>query len=288
MEQRTCATVIIGPNILFREGLIRILGAANFQILDAISCVDRSILDSLAEHESILFILDAGDDSNAVLDQIKLIKTQHPAWRVVVLDNNHQLASAASVYRAGASAYFVNVATSVAFIKFLELVMLGETILPAAFLPLVLDHEYCDESSARHHDDGINTCNADLKEELLATEESPPMRQLSAREKTILRCIIEGCSNKGIARKVGISEATVKVHVKSILRKVRVHSRTQAAIWGMSCGSSNWDMGSGLTALAQMSARSSTLQHTIPTLPPVMRSESSLFKADALRKSEPW
>ena len=56
------------------------------------------------------------------------------------------------------------------------------------------------------------------------------------REKSILRYLIEGDSNKSIARKIDITEATVKVHVKAILRKIRVHNRTQAAIWGMNNG----------------------------------------------------
>jgi DNA-binding CsgD family transcriptional regulator len=62
---------------------------------------------------------------------------------------------------------------------------------------------------------------------------NPFAPQLSTREKLILRCLIEGDSNKCIARKINIAEATVKVHVKAILRKIRVHNRTQAAIWGM-------------------------------------------------------
>jgi len=49
----------------------------------------------------------------------------------------------------------------------------------------------------------------------------------------ILHCLIRGDSNKSIARKIDIAEATVKVHVKAILRKTRVQNRTQAAIWGM-------------------------------------------------------
>jgi len=46
--------------------------------------------------------------------------------------------------------------------------------------------------------------------------------------------LIEGESNKVIARKIDIAEATVKVHIKAILRKIRVQNRTQAAIWAMS------------------------------------------------------
>jgi two-component system nitrate/nitrite response regulator NarL len=60
---------------------------------------------------------------------------------------------------------------------------------------------------------------------------------LSPREQSILRCLIEGDSNKRIARKIDIAESTVKVHVKAILRKIRVQNRTQAAIWAMNNGS---------------------------------------------------
>jgi two-component system nitrate/nitrite response regulator NarL len=69
---------------------------------------------------------------------------------------------------------------------------------------------------------------------ILIRPENTLVPQLSTREKTILRFLIEGDSNKGIARKMDIAEATVKVHVKAILRKIRVQNRTQAAIWGMS------------------------------------------------------
>jgi two-component system nitrate/nitrite response regulator NarL len=57
--------------------------------------------------------------------------------------------------------------------------------------------------------------------------------QLSPRELVVLRCLTGGHSNKFIALKSDITEATVKVHVKAILRKIGVQNRTQAAIWGM-------------------------------------------------------
>jgi two-component system nitrate/nitrite response regulator NarL len=63
--------------------------------------------------------------------------------------------------------------------------------------------------------------------------------------------LIEGDSNKLIARKIEIAEATVKVHVKAILRKIRVHNRTQAAIWAMSNGLSISAMGGGSSAPAK-------------------------------------
>jgi two-component system nitrate/nitrite response regulator NarL len=60
--------------------------------------------------------------------------------------------------------------------------------------------------------------------------------QLTDRQKGILRCICLGDSNKTIARTFDITESTVKIHVKVILRKIGVKNRTQAAIWAIQNG----------------------------------------------------
>jgi DNA-binding CsgD family transcriptional regulator len=60
--------------------------------------------------------------------------------------------------------------------------------------------------------------------------------RLTGRETTILRRVALGESNKMIARQFGISESTVKVHIKTILRKIRARNRTQAAIWAFENG----------------------------------------------------
>jgi two-component system nitrate/nitrite response regulator NarL len=61
-------------------------------------------------------------------------------------------------------------------------------------------------------------------------------RKLSEREVQILDSLVKGHANKVIARTCAISEATVKVHMKSILRKIRVANRTQAAVWALEHG----------------------------------------------------
>jgi two-component system, NarL family, nitrate/nitrite response regulator NarL len=59
---------------------------------------------------------------------------------------------------------------------------------------------------------------------------------LSERELQILDGLVKGHANKVIARTCDITEATVKVHMKSILRKIRATNRTQAAIWALKNG----------------------------------------------------
>jgi two-component system nitrate/nitrite response regulator NarL len=76
--------------------------------------------------------------------------------------------------------------------------------------------------------------------ELLARalrEESPPRSteeaQLTDREHEILALISDGQSNKMIARQLDISEGTVKVHVKHLLKKLNLRSRVEAAVWAI-------------------------------------------------------
>jgi two-component system nitrate/nitrite response regulator NarL len=65
---------------------------------------------------------------------------------------------------------------------------------------------------------------------------------LSSRELEILKCLVAGDANKVISRRLGITDATVKVHVKSILRKLNVANRTQAAIWAVVRGLSRLEI----------------------------------------------
>ncbi len=57
------------------------------------------------------------------------------------------------------------------------------------------------------------------------------LARLTSRETQILQCIAQGKTNKSIARELNIAEATVKVHVKNLLKKIERRSRVEAAVW---------------------------------------------------------
>ena len=59
---------------------------------------------------------------------------------------------------------------------------------------------------------------------------------MTPREHEILQALVTGSSNKMIANRLGITEATVKIHLKTLLRKIDVNNRTQAAIWAVNNG----------------------------------------------------
>lgn len=228
-KRQSFATFIVGKNVLIREGIARILSAANFRTLSSVSCVDDLSPSRLQSHPLLVLIVHAGDDFETAVEQIELLRERHPKARIAVVADHYRLDEMVSAFRAGASGYFIDVMTCDVFVKSIELVMMGETIFPPAFMLSILESEKNRFAKAAPRQDNDRA--------ITFTAERSITQQLSPREKSIMQCLIAGDSNKSIARKIDIAEATVKVHVKAILRKIRVQNRTQAAIWGMNNGS---------------------------------------------------
>jgi two-component system nitrate/nitrite response regulator NarL len=220
------ATIVVEPNVLIREGLVRILSARQFRVVASASCFEDLGLESFPQR-CLLLVVGTGEKPRAAVAQIDLFRHRYPAGRIAVLADRWDLSDMVSVFRAGANACFVKLGTCDVLVKSLELVMLGETILPSTMLlPLIVD-------------------NNDIRVEPQLAANAPKFAhtngndtpRLSTREKCVLRYLVEGNSNKVIARRIEITEATVKVHIKAILRKIRVQNRTQAAIWAINHGS---------------------------------------------------
>jgi two-component system nitrate/nitrite response regulator NarL len=189
---------------LLTEGLRHILNKTAFAVVAGAVAVE----DLQGVPEAPLLVLDVSGEPQAVLAQVTLFHKLYPEGRLVLLADHDQLSDAdvVAAFRAGAHAYLLKPSCA-AFLKSLELVVLGESILPPSVLPYLLD------------------------------QVQPPVDlngfrpQLSMREISILRRLVEGQANKVIARELAIAEATVKVHVKAVFRKIGVRNRTQAAMW---------------------------------------------------------
>ena len=220
MGCRPIATILVSPSVLMQEGLAHILNPADFRVVDSATSIHHIVMDAIAHHEPMLLIIDFSHDPDTAVEQIKVYKKWHPSGRVAVCAYQDKVIDVVSAFRAGANAYFDKVTTGEAFVKTLELVILGHTILPPEF---TLVESQQDIIPAMPHENAI--------EDAFRSNGGDEIRRLTDRERCILRYLIEGDSNKIIGRKIGISEATVKVHVKAILRKIRVRNRTQAAIW---------------------------------------------------------
>jgi two-component system, NarL family, nitrate/nitrite response regulator NarL len=169
--------------------------------------------------EAALVLIEASQNTGRVLQIVKQAREQAPESRIVVLADQFDLSFVRLGHEAGVDGFCLAAADSEVLIKSFELVMLGETVVPSAVIrPLAIG-----ATQDRGHSLQDHTAEPKLSD-LKACK-------LSAREMEILRCLMQGASNKMIARKCDVTEATIKVHVKAILRKIGASNRTQAAMW---------------------------------------------------------
>src|SRR5216684_3865148 len=140
-QRQSCAIILVGKSILLREGLARILRSENFRILASVSCADDLLSSKLQLHQPLFLVVHTGDNFDAAVEQIELLRDQHPGGRIAIVADHYRLSELVSAFRAGANGYFVDVMTCDVFIKSIELVMMGETIFPPAFLSFALDPE---------------------------------------------------------------------------------------------------------------------------------------------------
>jgi two-component system, NarL family, nitrate/nitrite response regulator NarL len=183
---------------LVKDALAFVLRAAGFAILPE---TDQC-------NEDVIGIIDFDDYK----DPSALLAHQQNAGKIVVLAKEHDCRGLEHDQIAALSGILTYDLSAAAFVRSLRLICSGERVFPR-------------ELTLRS------------KPGTSSQETSPPrsgVERLSPREREILFHLVEGHSNKGIARILRITEATVKVHLKSLLRKIRVDNRTQAAIWALS------------------------------------------------------
>ena len=139
LRRRSFAVILIGKSILLREGLARILRAANFRILASVSSADDLRPSKATPHLPLYLIVHTGNDFDIALEQIALFRNRHADARIAIVADHYRLNELASAFRAGANGYFVSVTSCDKFTRSVELVMMGETIVPSAFLSFILD-----------------------------------------------------------------------------------------------------------------------------------------------------
>ena len=166
-----------------------------------------------------LVIIDERYHATGLSDLITAMKTRHPATRVVVLADRFDLETVVAACLAGVDGFCLTTAGRDVLIHCFELVMLGEVILPSEM------------AFAAMTDGAGNGENPFLRRSQHPNGSSLGIPALSCREHEVLKALMRGLSNKRIANELEITEATVKVHVKTILRKIGVGNRTQAALW---------------------------------------------------------
>lgn len=207
------SVALIDANNLFRQGLKALFLDQSFQItIEASSLREAQSIIAAGPPLQLVLVDPAGMGDAAEL--IRSVKAAGPEARVVLLTSLLDGEALTNAIEAGADGFLMKDISKDVLLQSLRLVMMGEKVFPSHLAALLI-------SGRVYGKDGA----------LPASQKG-----VSKREGQILRCLLVGDSNKLIAKHLSITEATVKVHLKSLLRKIDATNRTQAAIWGLNNG----------------------------------------------------
>jgi two-component system nitrate/nitrite response regulator NarL len=208
-------TILACQNTLIRGGISHILSGTRFVLSEK--------TPEQTSGGPTLCLIHADQAPNELTETIERLKAQWPSARVVHLTEHVEPAALVQAFQAGLDGLCSTTMDREPLINALELVMLGETFISQGLMSSLLSetaqHQQATSSQAAIFMPAVDPSAAAIA------------NKLSPREAQILRQLTQGASNKLIARDLGVAEATVKVHVKAILRKVKASNRTQAAMW---------------------------------------------------------
>ena len=206
------ALYLIDRSTLFRDGIKALLGEAGFVVRREARHLQEMLAqpeDAAAPHV-ILSDLTMGDPLFG--RHLLTLRERFPEVRIVILTDEISPERLGAALEAGADGYLLKDISVEALQQSLRLVMLGEKVMPA----------------------GISQPAADTRGiELKRKSHQAILSKMSGREAEVLKYLLQGLSNKAIGNELKISEGTVKVHLKGILKKINVRNRTQAVIWAM-------------------------------------------------------
>lgn len=207
------SVALIDSNNLFRQGLKALFADDEFHITKEVSSLNAALAIAPTDEALQLVLVDPTGLGEAT-EIVRAFKAAFPGAHLVLLTSKLDGGVMAQAIQAGADAFLMKDMSVQALVQSLRLVMMGEKVFPSDLAALLLNGRLNGSGSM-----------------------APELRKgVSQREAQILRCLLNGDSNKLIANRLHITEATVKVHLKSLLRKINAANRTQAAIWGLNNG----------------------------------------------------
>ena len=212
--------LIVDDHPLLRQGLSRLLeleGGINVvgQASNGIEAL--RLMDQL---EPDVLLLDINMPGMNGIEVAKTVREKHPHTEVLVLTIHDNQSYVNEMIRVGAKGYLLKDAEPREVVLAIKKVATGETVYFTQLMERVME---------RYH-------HMEMQYGRLQSAAAIQDLELTNRELEILQYICEGLSNKEIANALFISEKTVKNHITSLLRKLEVEDRTQAAVFAVSHG----------------------------------------------------
>ncbi len=199
--------MVVDDHEVVRQGLVALLDRREtFQVVAEAGSVAEAI-EMADRFRPELIVMDVRLPDGSGIEACREIRAEHPGTRVVMLTSYPDEEAVLSAIVAGASGYLLKQVRARDLVSALEAVGRGESLLDPAVTEKVLER-------VRRIATGAYT---------------DELAQLTAQEQKILLLVAEGKTNKEIAAEVFLSDKTVKNYVSSILSKLNLQRRAQAA-----------------------------------------------------------
>jgi two-component system nitrate/nitrite response regulator NarL len=212
---RNCEIAIVNQNEIEGEGLRQILVDRSLNVVGVYKN-HGELPPATGGGDRLQLIIVSSSNDETTIESCRSIRVRETQVKIVMMGNDCDSTIVAKAFRVGIDGYVSKETSCDSLVEMMKLVALGEKLVPSQ---VVFDLAGLAVQLKWNDTDGI-------------IEDA----NISAREVEILQGLIRGDPNKIISRRLDITEATVKVHVKSILRKLHVANRTQAAIWAVTRG----------------------------------------------------
>lgn len=194
--------LLIDDHPLMRRGIKQLVELDdNFEVVADVSSGTEGISVALQTSPDVI-ILDLNMKGLSGLDTLKGLRAEGIDARILILTVSDVKNDIYTLIDAGADGYLLKDTEPDTLLEQIKRIAQGEVILSDSIKNLLLER----------------------------THEDNPLDSLTDREMGVLRQIATGLSNKQIAAQLFISEETVKVHIRNLLRKLNVHSRVAATV----------------------------------------------------------
>lgn len=199
--------MLVSEHTLVREGAKAFFAGSRYKLRHEAGSIAKAI-EIADDHCDLIFIGSRLDDE--ILEPLKSLRLAYPHSRIVFYAQRVQLPPAMliDVFGASLDGCLMSDSSMEVLRQSLDLIMMGEHVFPFSLLISAFPSD--EETSEQANVNG---------------------QLFSDRERQVLSFLREGRPNKFIARELHLSEATIKVHIKTLLRKIGCTNRTQAAIW---------------------------------------------------------
>ena len=206
--------LLIDDHTLFRVGLEGLLSSRGIEVVASVNS-GQECLPIINEHKPDVILLDMRMPGIDGLGVLAMLRDKGLEMPIAMLTTSSEETDLVDSLRAGAQGYLLKDMEPDDLVLALRDIVAGKTVVAPDLAPILAKAVQGKSDVGR---------------------KVTPFAHLTPRETEILALLAEGQSNKAIARNLGISDGTVKLHVKAILRKLEVHSRVEAAVMAVEHG----------------------------------------------------